>query len=186
MAFQRDGSNNVIAFAEAEDLRNVDQRFFEKNEITFADSGTAAVTLNDYLDILCQRATDRITTKMQASPEWNTYTSSMNLTSATSILPPVNKNLILGNLQDWTDLCVSYVFKEYLYPRLADFGNPESSEVQKINFYDTKFNNLFSEKMAVIIWYDADNDATLESDDQKVNYRKNRRTRGKRFITRVR
>ena len=142
MAFQRDGSNNVIAFAEAEDLKNMDQRFFEKNEITFADSGTAAVTLNDYLDILCQRATDRITTKMQASPEWNTYTSSMNLTSATSILPPVNKNLILGNLQDWTDLCVSYVFKEY--------------------------------------------DATLESDDQKVNYRKNRRTRGKRFITRVR
>ena len=105
MAFQRDGSNNVIAFAEAEDVRNLDQRFFESNEIKFDDSGTAATTLNEYLDILCERATDRITTKMQASPEWNTYTGAMNI-SSTGILPEVNKNLIIDNLQDWTDMCV--------------------------------------------------------------------------------
>lgn len=185
MAFQRDGSNNVLAFAEAEDIRNLDQRLFEANEISFANSGTAATTLEEYLDILCQRATDRITTKMQASPEWATYTSSKNV-SSTSILPAVNKNLIIGNLQDWTDLCVSYVFKEYLLPKVADFGNPESSEVMKINFYDTKFNNLFSEKLAVIVWYDVDADASITSADELVNFRKNRRTRGKRFITRVR
>ena len=50
MAFQRDGSNNVIAFAEAEDVRNLDQRLFEANEISFANSGTAATTLEEYLD----------------------------------------------------------------------------------------------------------------------------------------
>ena len=33
MAFQRDGANNVIAFAEAEDVRNLDQRLFEANVI---------------------------------------------------------------------------------------------------------------------------------------------------------
>jgi hypothetical protein len=78
------------------------------------------------------------------------------------------------------------VLKEYIYPKIADFGNPESSEVQKINFYDSKFNELFTEKLAVIIWYDVDNDSTVESGEQLVNFRKNRRTRGKRFITRVR
>jgi hypothetical protein len=185
MAFQRDGANNVIAFAEAEDVRNLDERLFEANEIKFDDSGTAATSLNEYLDILCERATNRITTKMQASPEWNTYTGAMNITS-TGILPEVNKNLIIDNLQDWTDMCVSYVLKEYIYPKIADFGNPESSEVQKINFYNSKFNELFTEKLAVIIWYDVDNDATVESGEQLVNFRKNRRTRGKRFITRVR
>lgn len=185
MAFQRDGSNNVIAFAEAEDVRNLDQRLFETNEFNFADAGTDATTLNEYLDILCERATNRITTKMQASPEWNTYTGAMNITSS-GILPEVNKNLIKDNLQDWTDMCVSYVLKEYLYPKIADFGNPESSEVQKINFYDSKFNELITEKLSVIIWYDVDNDDTIESSEQLVNFRKNRRTRGKRFITRVR
>ena len=185
MAFQRDGSDNVIAFAEAEDIKNLDQRLFESNTFSFADSGTAATTLEEYLDILCQRASDRITTKMKASPEWSNYTSAKNITS-TSILPEVNKNLIIDNLQDWTDMCASYVFKEYLLPKVADFGNPESSEVNKINFYDTKFNNLFSEKMAVIIWYDANADASISSSDELINFRKNRRTRGKRFITRVR
>jgi hypothetical protein len=83
-------------------------------------------------------------------------------------------------------MCVSYVLKEYLYPKIADFGNPESGEVQKINFHDSKFNELFTEKLAVIIWYDVDNDGNVESGEQLVNFRKNRRTRGKRFITRVR
>ena len=185
MAFQTDGSGNVIAFAEAEDIYNLDQRLFEANEISFADSGTAATTISEYFDILCQRATDRITTRMQASPEWSNYTSAQNLTS-TSILPPVNKNLILGNLQDWSDLCSSYVMKEMLLPKVADFGNPESSEVNKINFYETKFNELFSEKLAVINWYDANADASITSSDEMVNFRKNRRSRGKSYITRIR
>jgi hypothetical protein len=55
MAFQRDASNNVLAFAEAEDIFNLDQRLFEANEISFANSGTAATTQNEYLDILCQK-----------------------------------------------------------------------------------------------------------------------------------
>ena len=186
MAFQRDAENNVLAFAEAEDIFNLDQRLFEANEISFAESGTGATTLAEYLDILCQRATDRITTRMQASPEWASYTSSKNLVDSNSLLPPVNKNLILGNLQDWTDICASYVFKEYLLPKVADFGNPESSEVNKINFYETKSNELFSEKLAVINWYDADADASITSSDEMVNFRKNRRTRGKSYITRVR
>jgi len=185
MAFQRDGSNNVLAFAEAEDIRNLDQRLFEANEISFANSGTAATTIDEYLDILCQRATDRIVTKMQASPEWSAYASSKSI-SSTSILPAVNKNLIIGNLQDWVDLTSSYVMKEMLLPKVADFGNPESSEVNKINFYETKFNELFNEKLSVIVWYDVNADASITSADEMVNFRKNRRTRGKRFITRVR
>ena len=185
MAFIRDGSNNVISFAQAEDVRNLDQRIFEANEISFEDAGTAATTLDEYLDVLCERATDRITTKMQASPEWNTYVGAMNI-SSTGILPSVNKNLIIDNLQDWTDMCVAYVLKEYIYPKVADFGNPESSEVNKIAFYNSKFNELFSEKLSVIVWYDVDGDDSVEGGEQLVNFRKNRRTRGKRFITRVR
>ena len=185
MAFQKDASSNILAFAEAEDIRNLDQRLFETNEISFADSGTAATTQNEYLDILCQRATDRIVTRMQASPEWSAYASAKSI-SSTSILPAVNKNLIIGNLQDWTDMCSSYVMKEMLLPKVDDFGNPESSEVNKINFYETKFNELFNEKLSVIVWYDANADASITSSDEMVNFRKNRRTRGKRFITRVR
>ena len=186
MAFQKDASSNVLAFAEAEDIFNLDQRLFESNEISFAKSGTAATTQSEYFDILCQRATDRIVTRMQASPQWANYTSAQSLNTAASILPPVNKNLILGNLQDWTDMCSSYVMKEMLLPKVADFGNPESSEVNKINFYETKFNELFNEKLSVIVWYDANADASITSSDEMVNFRKNRRTRGKRFITRVR
>ena len=45
MAFQRDAENNVLAFAEAEDIFNLDQRLFEANEISFAESGTGATQL---------------------------------------------------------------------------------------------------------------------------------------------
>jgi hypothetical protein len=76
--------------------------------------------------------------------------------------------------------------KEYLLPKIADFGNPESAEVQKIQYYEGKFDDLFRELMDILDWYDADNDGAVQTNEKMVKFRPNRRTRGRSNISRVR
>jgi hypothetical protein len=83
-------------------------------------------------------------------------------------------------------MCCYYTLKEYLLPKVADFGNPESSEVQKIQYYDDKFNDLFRELTNVFDYYDGDEDGTLEDSEKMVRFSLTRRTRGRRSVTRVR
>ena len=76
--------------------------------------------------------------------------------------------------------------KEYLLPKIADFGNPESAEVQKIEYYAGKFDDIFRELMDILDWYDADNDGSVQTNEKMVRFRTNRRTRGRSNISRVR
>jgi hypothetical protein len=83
-------------------------------------------------------------------------------------------------------MCVYYTLKEYILPKIADFGDPESPEVQKITYYENKFQDIFEELLAMMDWYDADDSGTVDADEKQIRFQLNRRTRGRRNIVKVR
>ena len=191
MAFITDGGGNVISFAEYTDILQKDQRLLESNIIKIpAESGFADVT--DFLEDICEKSTDRILLKLKASTWWQSYNSYVgNPITNLNALPNVNPNLIdpankLNRRQQFTDLCVYYAFAQYILPLIADFGNPESEEVSKIQYYDAKFNDLFNELIAIADWYDYDASGTVDADEKAITYARTRRTRSRRSIVQVR
>lgn len=181
MAFIISGTT-VISYAEAFDIRDKDQRVFEANEINFADAPDAPATLDEYLEDLATKSTGRINQKIRASAHWREYVGISNVND----LPEIVGAQIKSRKGDFTDLCAYYALKEYILPKVADFGNPESPEVQKITYYEAKFNDLFSELMSILDWYDLDDSGVVDTDEQRTRYAKTRRTRGRRPIVRVR
>jgi len=186
MAFILSGTN-VVSYAEALDVKDKDQRLFESNELDFTNVPDAPGSLNNYLEDLTTKATNRINQKIRASARWREYLgyAGSGYDSIDNI-PAFNPNLIKTRKADFTDMCCYYTLKEYLLPKVADFGNPESSEVQKIQYYDDKFNELFAELLNMFDWYDSDNDGTVQDGEKMVRFSLTRRTRGRRATTRVR
>lgn len=185
MAFVISGGN-VISYAEANDVRDKDQRLFEANEFTLANLPDAPPTLNDYIEDLTIKATARINQKIRASSQWRDYLGYVGATYDINNIPAFNPNLILARRSDFTDMCAYYTLKEYLLPRVADFGNPESAEVQKIEYYSKKFDDLFTELLAMLDWYDYDASGALNDSDRLVRVSLTRRTRGRKNVVRVR
>jgi hypothetical protein len=150
MAFISSGGN-VISFAEYEDVTAMDQRLFEANE------GFTDVIVEDALI----KSTTRILNKIKASDWWKGYyvrqTAGSNpsiFTSTTIDVPAPNPNLILRRRDEFTDMCVYFTLSEYLYPKIADFGNTDSAERQKIGFFDEKFRQMFKDLLEAGDWYD--------------------------------
>ena len=185
MAFISAGGN-VISYADASDIRDKDQRLFEANEFTLTNLPDAPPTVNDYIEDLTTKATARINQKIRASSQWRQYLGYVGADYDTNNIPAFNANLILARKADFTDMCAYYTLKEYLLPRVADFGNPESAEVQKIEYYSSKFNDLFTELLAMLDWYDYDQSGAVNDDDRLIRTSLIRRTRGRRSIVRVR
>jgi|TARA_B110000459_G_scaffold167314_1_gene185810 hypothetical protein len=186
MAFVTNAGGNVIAYNDAADIRDKDQRVFEANEIVYADAPTTPTSLDEYLEDLSIKAMARINEKVRASAKWRNYlgyTSNSSLSGNT--IPAFNPNKIAGRQADWTDLASYYVLKEYLLPKVADFGDELNSEVQKISYYASKFDDLFTELLDMMDWYDAEGDG-LDAKDKLISFRTNRRTRAKSNVTRVR
>lgn len=179
-------SGNVVSYAEYTDILQTDQRLFEANEIKVpAESGFADVP--DFVEDLLRRATSRINTKIKASAWWKGYLAYTGTTvSNPALLPDFNPNRIISRKQTFTDMCVAYALKEMVLPLIADFGNPESPEVQKIKFYDAKFNDLFNELLAMADWYDADGDGTVEDGEKAYTFSRTRRSRRRVSVARVR
>lgn len=188
MAFVTNAQGNVISFADSFDCRDIDQRFFEANEINFEDAASPAFgSLDEYIDALCEKSTDRVLFKLKSSNWWRNYNSYVGSSpSSIEALPDVNADLIIARQQDFTDACVYYTLKEYLIPKVGDFGNPESQDVAKIKYYEQKFQDLFDELTAITDWYDYDNDGSIQLDEKMTTFRKTRRTRGQRYIQRIR
>ena len=191
MAFITNASGNVISFAEYTDLLQKDQRFLESNQVKIPEeSGFTDKT--DFLEDMCQKATDRILLKLKASTWWQSYNAYIGTPiSDLNVLPNVDPDKIdpgntLSRRQQFTDLCVYYTFKEYLFPLVAEFGNEESPEVAKIQYYNQKFNDLFNELISIADWYDADGDGTVEDSEKAVSYFRKRRTRSRSSIVQVR
>ena len=157
MAFILSGGN-VISFAEYEDVTAIDQRLFEANE------GFTDVIVEDALI----KSTTRILNKIKASDWWKGYyirqtggsDSSIYTTTSISVPAPVGVKIITRK-DEFTDMCVYFALSEYLYPKVADFGNTDSAERQKIGFYDEKYRQMFKDLLEAGDWYDFSGNGTI-------------------------
>jgi hypothetical protein len=154
---------NVTSFAELEDVQAIDQRLFEANE------GLTEIIVEDAL----VKATSRILTKIRASKWWKDYyvsltTDTSSLVTPTYLsMPAVNPNKIKARQADFTDLAVYFALAEILLPRVADFGNADTAERQKIGFYDEKFRALYNELLEAGDWYDFSGDNTITQNEKR-------------------
>ena len=160
MAFISSGGN-VISFAEYEDVLAMDQRLFEANEF-----GTTVETIVE--DALV-RGTERILALIRASDWWRSYYLRQVAGNDTSIytsgllsVPAPSANKIKARQADFTDLACYYALAEILLPKVADFGNADTAERQKIGFYDEKFRARMKELLDAGDWYDFSGDNTID------------------------
>ncbi len=162
MAFINSGGN-VISFAEYEDVTAIDQRLFEANE------GFTDVIVEDALE----KATTRILNKIKSSDWWRSYYvrqsagSNPNIYTSTLIdVPAPDPNKIKARQDEFTDMCVYFTLSEYLYPKIADFGNADSAERQKIGFFDEKFRVMFKDLLEAGDWYDFNAGGTVTNTEK--------------------
>ena len=155
----------VIAFAEYEDVTAADQRLFEANE-GISDPGM--------VEDLTEKATSRILQLIRNTEWWRRYyileaTTAERAATQTRTTPDVplpDPDLIASRQADFTDLCVYFTLYEYLLPKIADFGNQDNAEVQKIGVYRTKFDQLFRELIDAGNWYDFDASGTIDPNEK--------------------
>ena len=83
MAFILSGTT-VVSYAEALDVRDKDQRLFEGNEIDFTNVPDAPANLNEYIEDLTAKTTDRINTKIRLSARWREYLAYSGNTGSSS------------------------------------------------------------------------------------------------------
>jgi hypothetical protein len=158
MAFIEE-AGTVVSFAEFQDVVNKDQRLFEANE------GLS----DDIVEQQLIRATERILSKLRSTPWWRSYyirrdTSTVYNTVAD--IPAVDPNRIKSRLNDFTDLCVYTALSEFILPSIADFGNEDNAERQKMGYYTQKADTLFGELITNGDWYDFDDDGTITSEER--------------------
>ena len=157
MAFLSNGST-VLSFAEYQDVVDADQRLFDTNE---------GLT-EDVVETQLVRATSRILSLFRATSWWRSYYVKRNPSvtiDTVADIPPLDINRIKNRQNDFTDLCVYYALYNYILPSVADFGQDDNAEKQKISFYQQKYNILFDELTVSGDWYDHDNDGAVETSE---------------------
>jgi hypothetical protein len=169
MAFITSGQT-VLSFAEYQDVVDRDQRLFDANE---------GLT-DDVVEGLLIRATERILTELRASEWWQSYYMSRDVTTnyqTVADIPALDASRILARKNDFTDLCVFKAMGEYILPKIADFGNEENAERQKMGYYVQRASQLFGELVTAGDWYDFDNDGVVESREKSPGIYNLRRVR---------
>jgi len=148
----------VRSFADYQDVVDRDQRLFEGNE------GLSDVVVEDALI----RASERLLTRIKSSGWWKDYqfTRDASLKNDVRLIPPVNAARIVSRKSDFTDLCVYLALAEYILPKVADFSNLDSAEVQKIKYYEDKSEKLFVELIEAGDFYDFAGDGTVNTSDK--------------------
>jgi hypothetical protein len=151
-------NNTVVSFAEFQDVIQKDQRLFDSNE------GLS----DEIIETSLARATERILTKLRASDWWVSYyidrTSGAFRTVAD--IPALDANRIKARQNDFTDLCVFTAMAENILPIIADFGNNDSAERQKMGYYAQRADALYGELITAGDWYDFDNNNTIASSEK--------------------
>jgi hypothetical protein len=156
-----------VSFATYEDVTNRDSRVFEANEdLTESE-------INDYLE----QASQRILTQIRNTEWWREYQRRMAQIINPNLLPAVNPDYILARTQEFIDLNVYFALYEYVYPSIADFGNPDSAEIAKIKFYKDSYNLLFDEVIEAGDWYDFSENGTIDTTDKMASIVNRVRTR---------
>jgi hypothetical protein len=169
MAFVTE-NDSIISFAEFQDVVDKDQRLFEANE------GLS----DDVVDAQLVRATERILTKLRNTDWWRSYymrRDSSTVYNTVADVPAVNVDKIIGRQNDFTDLCVYTALAEFVLPSIADFGNEDNAERQKMGYYTNKADTLFGELISAGDWYDFDGDDTIQSDEKSPGAYNLRRVR---------
>ena len=156
MAFIISGST-ILSFAEYQDVVDLDQRLFDENE------GLTDDVVEDSLI----RSTERILILLKNS-EWYKAVSE-NYGASALTRPNLSASKIVSRKNDFTDLACYYALYEYLLPRIADFGNEQNAERQKIEFYRTKFSSLFDELCGAGDWYDYDGDGSVVAKEKEFD-----------------
>jgi len=149
----------TVSFAEFQDVVSKDSRLFDANE------GLS----DDIVDSQLVRATERILTRLRNSAWWRSYF--VNRNTSTTIrtvadIPALDPDRIKARQNDFTDLCVYTALAEFILPSIADFGNEDSAERQKMGYYTQRADSLLSELITAGDWYDFDDDATIESSEK--------------------
>ena len=93
MAFVIAGGN-VVSYAEANDVRDKDQRLFEANEFTLVNLPDSPPTVNDYIEDLTIKATARINQKIRASSQWRQYLGYVGADYDTNNIPAFNPSCL--------------------------------------------------------------------------------------------
>lgn len=147
----------VRSFAEYQDVVDRDQRLFESNE------GLTETVIEDALI----RASERLLVRIRSSDWWKAYQfkRDASLKNDIRLVPSVNAAKIKARKADFTDLCVYLALAEYILPRVADFSNQDSAEVQKIKYYDDKSEKLLQELIEAGDWYDFAGDGIINTSD---------------------
>ena len=159
MAFIEEAST-IVSFAEFQDVVNKDQRLFEANE------GLS----DDIVEQQLVRATERILAKIRSSSWWRSYYVSRDSSIAyktVADIPAVDPNRIIARQNDFTDLCVYTAMSEFILPSIADFGNENNAERQKMGYYTQKADELYGELITAGDWYDFDDDGSISSDEKQ-------------------
>lgn len=159
MAFVEE-AGTVVSFAEFQDVVNKDQRLFEANE------GLSDTTVDSSLI----RATERILAKIRSSSWWRSYYANRDFSivyKTVADIPAVDSNRIIARQNDFTDLCVYTAMAEFILPSIADFGNEDSAERQKMGYYTQKADELFAELITAGDWYDFDDSGTITSNEKQ-------------------
>lgn len=163
-------SNVTISFAEYQDVLDVDRRLFDSNE---------GLT-DDVVEEALIRATSRILSRIRSTTWWRNYYQKMDPTlspSTVADIPAVDPDKIVDRKTDFTELCVSTALSEYVLPQVADFGDENDSERQKMGYYSNRAERLFEELIIAGDWYDFDDDGTVQSDEKDPGFFNLRRVR---------
>ena len=158
MAFVEE-AGAITSFAEFQDVVNKDQRLFEANE------GLS----DDIIETQLIRATERILTRLRSSSWWRSYYLNRNTEISfrtVADIPALDATRIIARQNDFTDLCVYVALSEFILPSIADFGNEDNAERQKMGYYKQKGDELFGELITAGDWYDFDDDGTISSDEK--------------------
>jgi hypothetical protein len=152
--------NNIISFAEFQDVQDRDQRLFDNNE---------SLT-DDVVENLLIRATERILSKIRSTQWWGSYFL-INDNGATTIvtradIPSPDANKIIGRSSDFTDLCVFSALADYILPFVADFGTEINAEREKMGYYKNKSDELFMELISAGDWYDFDDSGAISASEK--------------------
>jgi hypothetical protein len=162
-------NGSITSFAEYQDIVDLDQRLFDENE---------GLT-DDVVESALVKATARVLNKFRASNWWQNYyltRNSANIRTAADI-PALDPLKIRARQVEFTELAACLALSEYILPKVADFGNDQNAERQKMGYYTMRSDKLFDELIAAGDWYDFDNSGTISSAEKSQGVINLRRVR---------
>lgn len=149
--------STTISFAEYSDVHATDRRLFDSNESLTDDSVEEALI----------RCTSRILDNIRNTEWWQNLYGQHNGSVNRLDIPKPNPDRIVDRRADFTDLCVYWALSDYILPSIADFGEADSNERQKMGYYKNRADALFLELVNAGDWYDFDDDGSVQTDEKR-------------------